>query len=568
MRRGLVALCAFLVLAPAAHAATASAAPRQTENIVVGAFLADGKVASWLKRFPHAGLRAQATFQPQTHSWTIYIGSEKAGVMADGSVDDNTALVTEAWTGPQVVWTMARGRAGAFGGRWINSWPVWLGFCLVFLLGLADLRRLLSWRNVDLLVLLSFSISLAFFNRGHIFASVSLAYPPLVYLLARCCWIGFRGRSPTASAPVWPVWALVAMTLVLVGVRGGISIANGNVIDVGYSGIVGAQRIATGHAPYGHFPVDGAPCGPASSDGVTRGRLQANGRCEVPKPEGDTYGPVVYESYLPGYWLFGWSGQQDSQNAARFTAFVFDIICLSLLALLGRRLGGARLAATLGFAWASFPFTLYALGSSTNDDIVPAFLLAGLLLAAYPWARGASLALSTWAKFVPLVLAPLWLSYPDGLSKPKAKGWFAGGFVVATVAAFSILLFEPSLSHALSVFYHRTIHFQLSRSSPFSIWDWRQFNASGLPNLHFVQQALEVLVVAAAVALYFVPRKKSLLQLTALTAALLLAVQVVMTHWFYLYIPWFFPFVALSFLVAPAPPATGEQAALRPSFVN
>jgi hypothetical protein len=41
------------------------------------------------------------------------------------------------------------------------------------------------------------------------------------------------------------------------------------------------------------------------------------------------------------------------------------------------------------------------------------------------------------------------------------------------------------------------------------------------------------------------------LQLAALTAILLLGFELVLTHWFYLYIPWFFPFIALVVL-APA----------------
>ena len=39
---------------------------------------------------------------------------------------------------------MARGREGAFGGKTLLKPYVWLAFCLVFLLGLADLRRPLS----------------------------------------------------------------------------------------------------------------------------------------------------------------------------------------------------------------------------------------------------------------------------------------------------------------------------------------------------------------------------------------------------------------------------------------
>ena len=37
------------------------------------------------------------------------------------------------------------------------------------------------------------------------------------------------------------------------------------------------------------------------------------------------------------------------------------------------------------------------------------------------------------------------------------------------------------------------------------------------------------------------PREKSPLQLAAFTAALLIGFEIVLTHWFYLYVVWFFP---------------------------
>src|SRR5918912_1099966 len=89
----------------------------------------------------------------------------------------------------------------------------------------ANFRRPLSWRNLDLLVLLSFSVSLWFFNRGNIFASVPLAYPPLVYLAARCLWIGLTGRAVRGTA-VWPAWVLLAATVFLAGFRVGLNIEN------------------------------------------------------------------------------------------------------------------------------------------------------------------------------------------------------------------------------------------------------------------------------------------------------------------------------------------------------
>ena len=245
--------------------------------------------------------------------------SGEAGEVATGVVDDATGAVLEAWTGPQVAWKMARGGHGAFGGKVLDSVPVWFGLCGIFLLGLADLRRPLSLRNLDLLALVSFSISLWYFNRGEIFTSVPLAYPPLLYLLGRTAWIGFRGRALPDWRPLWPVWVLAAAAVFLAGFRIGLNVqAPRGVIDVGLASVVGADRILDGQAPYGHMPVRGdrPACGRANSDGEIRERIQTNGRCEAAVETGDTYGPTVYLSYLPATVAFGWSGRWDALPAA------------------------------------------------------------------------------------------------------------------------------------------------------------------------------------------------------------------------------------------------------------
>jgi hypothetical protein len=536
-----------LIQTPFAPATTPG--PRLTKEGALKLFVADRKVHDWLARYPQKGRITEETFQAARRSWDVKMWWGKAGEIAAGRVDDATGAVLEAWTGPQVAWKMARGYKGAFGGAKINDPWIWGAFCVAFLLGLVDWRRLLSWRNLDLVVLLSFSVSLWYFNKGHIFTSVPLVYPPLVYLIARSVWIGLRGRR-TTGRPVWPAWVLLAATVFLLGFRVGLNIEASNVIDVGFSGVVGAERIANGESPYGHFPIEGnlKACGPADADGEIRNRIQTNGRCESANPQGDTYGPAAYEAYLPGYLLFGWSGKWDKLPAAHFTSIAFDVLCVVGLFLVGRRFGGVELGAALAFAWAAYPFTQYASSSNTNDMILPAFLIWGFWLAtSHAW-RGAFGALAGWTKFGALVVAPLWLTYPD--RRPKA--WYVVGFAVATLAAFSVLLLEPNPLHAARVFWDRTFGWQLGRQSPFSLWDWRQYHARGIPDLHRVQQALEVLLVAGAALFAFWPRRKSPLQLAALTAALLLGFELVLTHWFYLYIPWFFAFSAVTTL-APAP---------------
>jgi len=567
-----------LALVPAAHAATTTtrqqtttienpltatsplsvAKPRSTKAQVTAIFLDYPKVAAWLKRYPDRPT-TDATFKQGV--WTVNVFSGRAGEIATGRVDDASVAVTEAWTGPQVAWRMARGYSGAFGGSKINSYPVWLSFCALFLLGLVDWRRLLSIRNADLVVLLSFSVSLWFFNRGHVFAAMSLVYPPLAWVLLRCLWIA-RRDTPSRGLPVWPVWLLAAATVFVAGFRIGLNARASNVIDVGYSGIIGADRIVHGQSPYGHFPVeDEQPkCGPADSEGEVRDRVQTNGKCETANPLGDTYGPVSYLAYVPGYAIFGWSHKWDGLRAVHLTSILFDTICLIGLALVGRRFGGPPLAAALAFAWVTWPFSQYASNSNTNDAIAPALLTWGFLWLTSPVARGAAVALSGWTKFASLLLVPLWSGYPEARRRHGIVAYLVA-FAVTTVLVFFVVFLEPSPVHAVRVFYDRTVSFQLGRDSPFSLWDWRQYHAKGIPDLHLVQRVLQVLLVMGSLALAWFPRRRSPLRLAALTGAVLVGFELVLTHWFYLYLPWFFPFVALA-LVAALPGAPRPQPAL------
>jgi hypothetical protein len=578
VRRVVLAAVAALALAPAATAATtptlpvydsrgrivatpfAPPAPKHlTEARAEAIFLAYPKVRDWLTRYPAKGRTVTAEYSKQYGNWTVKVWWGDAGEIAMGRVVDDTGYVTEAWTGPQVAWGMARGGPGAFGGTKINSPKIWLGFCAFFLLGLVDWRRPLSVRTLDLLGMLSFTVSLWFFNHGNIFASAPLAFGALVYLLVRGIWIGVTGRPPRGR-PVWPAWVLLAATVFALGFRIGLNTRTSNVIDVGYSGVIGAERIVHGEAPYNHMPVEDElkPCGPKNEDGEIRDRVQTNGRCESANDRGDTYGPVAYEAYIPEYLIWGWSGKWDDLPTAHATAIAFDILCLLGLALVGLRFGGPLLGATLAFAWVAYPFTQYVSNSNTNDSLLPAFLIWGFWLVTWPAARGAFAALAGWTKFAALVVAPMWATYR---ATRRGTGRFVLGFGLATLAAFSILLLEPNLWHALRVFWDRTVAWQYSRDSPFSVWDWRQYHAKGIPDFHVEQRVFQVLLVLGALALAVVPRRKSPLQLAAFTGVLLVGFETALTHWFYLYIPWFFPFVAFASLaIAPRPAPVVETA--------
>ena len=54
------------------------------------------------------------------------------------------------------------------------------------------------------------------------------------------------------------------------------------------------------------------------------------------------------------------------------------------------------------------------------------------------------------------------------------------------------------------------------------------------------------MLLAAGVA--FVPRRKTAVQVAALGAAVLIAVQLGLSHWFYLYIVWWLPLALIALL--------------------
>jgi hypothetical protein len=544
MRRLTIATLAA-ALAALAFAAAASSQPpvavtaRQAKEV----FLSQPGVAKWLTRYPSESLVTSAELDSSKTRWNVSVSSGAAGQIATGEID-RLGAVHEVLVGPQIAWPLARG--DGIGGV-INRPLLWLSFCLFFLFGLANYRRPLSMRNADLLALLSFSAAIYFVNDGRVFASAVAAALSLAYVIARCARIGLANRSAPAPSAVVPVWLLVAGIVLLGGIRIGLNTEGSGVLDVGYAGVIGAQRLTEGTSPYGNFPRSTLrPCGELTPGAEPSAWLQDDGRCESPNELGDTYGPVNYHAYVPGLWLFGWSGKWDSLPSVHFTTLLFDLVALLGLAAVGFRFGGSRLAATLAFAWVAYPLTQYVSSSNTNDAIMPALLIWGFWAAASPSGRGALAALASWTKFAALIVVPLWLTYPARERRPAL--WFAVAFALTTVLAFWIVLLGGDPLHELRVFYERTFRIQAERSSPFSLWDWGDYHAAGIPDLKWAQRVLQLALVAAAIAAAIVPRRKTPLQLAALTAGLLAGFELTLTHWFALYVVWFLPFALLAML--------------------
>ena len=151
------------------------------------------------------------------------------------------------------------------------------------------------------------------FNKGDLFWSTPLIYPPMVYLTARMVWIGAHRTQRTFHIGDRHLLVLVGLVFALMGFRLGLNNQDSNVIDVGYAGVAGASRLMDGVLPYGHMPkATGKPCHGRYFNGDPVGYIQSDGRCESPIESGDTYGPTVYVAYAPAVIAMGWSGLWDS----------------------------------------------------------------------------------------------------------------------------------------------------------------------------------------------------------------------------------------------------------------
>lgn len=464
--------------------------------------------------------------------WTVHfyvkegglVGGKPAGggekEIARVGVDDDTWELSYVYVGDQVGWLMARGVYGAYG-KQANYWYVWGPLALAFALAFLRYDKLFCMRNLDVVALLGFLVSHGFFRAGVVFEAVVLWYPPLIYLLLRTLLMGFGIGERVEKTSFLPTPILLVLAALSAGLVLGLNL-DARVIDVGYAGVVGADRIIDGILPYGNFPPDVGT--------------------------GDTYGPLNYILYVPFVMIFGFSGNWDYLPAAHAltnAAFIGGAIALFFT---GWKLSGLRVAAALVLAWTVFPYTLYTTNNNTNDIIVAAIGAAGLALAASPIGRGASVAAGFAVKLFPLLLGPLWLLH-DGWRRRPITDFVLGGVAVIFMS-FWVLVLDGHPFEAAKLFFEKTIVFQHDRVSPWTIF-------TQVPALAFLKTPLTVAVAVLAVVVAFVPRGRTVRRLAAFSAALIIAFQLTTNYWFYPYITWFEPFVFLALL-----PATNQKTPL------
>lgn len=501
---------------PAGHRLTAEQAERIAR--------ADPRVAAVRKATPGS---YDEIFLKGQNRWqlSLYAPGKPLREIGQVIVDDATGKVVESWDGPYVAWTMARGYDGAFGRSITNPW-LWGVLALLFVVPFVRIRPL-RIPPLALLALAGFSVPLAFFNNARLDWAVPLSFALLVALFG---WSTLRALRRPRAAPrplslSLPVGGLLILGIVLLAFRIVLNVTDGNVIDVGYASVVGADRIGQGQSLYGAFPSN-----------VGRG---------------DTYGPLTYLAYVPFEQLWPWSGNWDDLPAAHAAAIAFDLLAVVLLFLVGRRQEvdrgrGNRRGVLYAYLWLACPWTAYALNSNANDGLLAAAVALLLLIGTRPLCRGVAGAAAAAIKVAPLAVMPV-LATRRPVPPHESVRWGRADWRIGRLAAFSagalVVLAGTSLlvlhGEPVRLLWDRTIGYQAGRDAPFMPWgfyDW----------LEPVRGVVRALAVLFALVVAFLPRRHDLTGTAAIVLAVLLGLQIATEYWFYLYLTWLVPLILVA----------------------
>jgi hypothetical protein len=416
-----------------------------------------------------------------------------------------------------------------------------LGILFALMAGVAPLRRI---RNLDAAAALTLLAPIVLLQHRFLDASVLASIPGLVYLTLRCAWNGFgRAAAAQPSTPLFEqltanweqpqrnrLLKIVLVALMLVFVMVGVSSIDA--VDVIYAVMEGATKVIHGVLPYGHMPGDVI--------------------------HGDTYPILSYALYVPLAWIAPVRSTWDSVDPALGIAV---LAAFASMAAVFRASAGARrdrrVAASehdrdprrspeaearglrAALTWLAFPPLLITVSTGTTDVALAAMLVFAVVLWRRPAASTGLIAAAGWFKLAPFALLPIWLAPLRGrrlLGALAALGTVSGAMLCLVIALGGVGGLSQML-HALS--------FQFSRGSPQSIWA-----VLGIDRLQPLAQACVLGMIAAAAArLHRDPElAPDRARMAALTAAILLGLQLAANYWAFLYLVWVVPLLGLSLL--------------------
>ncbi len=413
-------------------------------------------------------------------------------------------------------------------GDWIAYEPALLvGLCALFALmtGVTPWRRL---RNLDVVASLSLVVGVVLFQHRYLNASLLVTAPGMAYLLGRCA---RRALGPPREEPAsTPLLAAITpgfdparrvrwlrATLVILGlIVAMIGLSSTDPVDVIFAVMEGATRMVHGVLPYGHMPP-----------GIIHG---------------DTYPILSYALYTPLALLSPVNTLWDSVDAGLAVAVLAALVAAWAVfrMIAGRRparptprpVQAEEAGLRAALAWLAFPPVLITVSTGTTDVTLAAMLAIAVLLWRRPTACNGMLALAGWFKLAPFALLPVSLAPLRGrrlVSSLVAIGAVSAGSL-AILLALGGVHGPAQMAHAVA--------YQFSRGSLQSVW-----SALGIERFQPVGQACVLGLVAGAVVK--LRREPELAadraRMAALTAAIVIGLQLAADYWAFLYLAWVVP---------------------------
>jgi hypothetical protein len=509
---------------------------RQAEKLA----LSDPKMQRVLKKYKGSYHRI---FLKGKYLWQLSIYKKGKPLTEVGQlvIDDASQKIRESWDAPYVQWTMARGIDGAFGRSITNPW-LWGGLLVLFLVPFVGFRPLRG-PPVPLLLLAGFTAPLAFFNNARLDWAVPLSFGLLLSLFVWGLWRSLlRPRRESVPTRILvPTGVLLVLGAGLLVFRIVLNVTDGNVIDVGYAGVVGADKIGHGLSAYGAFP---------SNVGT-----------------GNTYGPLTYLAYVPFEQVFPFRAEASfAEPSAHAASIAFDTLAAGVLFLVGRsqetdRRLGVRRGVLYAYLWLACPWTAYCLNSNSNDALPALMLGLVLLVGARPALRGLGVAAAGATKIGPFGLFPVLMTgrsvaptvrvayAPPAFwplpGEPRAGAVRRGVLIGAVVLAAGAVLVLVTAVVALHGFdfrnlYDKTIAYQAGRPAPFMPWGFEDYHLEAL------RDPVRYVAIGFALVIALVPRRHDVTGTAAIAVAVIVGLQMSTEYWFYMYLVWLVPLLISS----------------------
>lgn len=361
----------------------------------------------------------------------------------------------------------------------------------------------------------------------------------LLYFLRALWAAGERPSEPGESAGVGSAGVLAGCLLLAIGYHGWV-IATGVTEDSGVWGCFGAQHLLReGQWPYGqpHFG------------------------------DGSTYGPLLYlllaplvALFPPGYVADGGAFvplveeipptfERLEFAASKWFVAGADLAIIAALVVIGRRWRDWRLGLGLALAYAVLPQTLIEL-IHPSRALPAAFVLAGVALAARPAWSGAMLGCAIASMHFPVVLVPLWWGRYEGRDRWRFLAPLA---LIGLACLAAIEVGESSWGRFWVSTWENLEGEQGYGSSPFGVWGVN-------PDWTTIKRPLRYLMFAWCLWLARWPAgRRDPRRLAALTAAVLVAIQLWKTHAGGQYITWYLPLLLLAMFAVPARRARADR---------